>query len=153
MSMLIYYVPFRHLHQVLHTLTAIPPSQAAPNLIILAHKCDLLKTSASAGLSPEQVAINRVRTVLERELEKRRASQSGGVGIEGLGAEGEETSEMGGLECSGPSGGAFKFAEWEGGEIEFLGTSVSVGRKLDDEQEKGDVHPLAGFVQWLEELP
>lgn len=75
------------------------------------------------------------------------------MGIEGLGAEEEETSELGGLECSGPSGGVFKFAEWEGGEVEFLGTSVTVGRKLDDGQEKDGVHPLMEFVQWLEQLP
>lgn len=132
-------------------MTSIPPSQPAPALAILAHKVDLLRTSASTGQSPDQVAVTRVRTVLERELEKRRVSQSGGVGMEGLGEEGEETSEMGGLECSGPSGGVFKFAEWEGGEVELLGTSVTVGSRFGEE-EKSAVHPLTAFVQWLNDL-
>ncbi|THH13863.1 hypothetical protein EW146_g6401 [Bondarzewia mesenterica] len=125
-----------HLHHVLHSLVTIPPSQTPPSLLILAHKCDLLKTSGTS--TPDQLAVNRVRTILERELEKRRASETGGVGIEGLGADGGESSELGGLECSGASGGAFKFAEWEGGEVDFVGTSVSVGKSLAVEDEKAD---------------
>lgn len=90
-----------------------------------------------------------MKTILERELEKRRASQSGGVGVEGLGAEGER-SDMGGLECSGPGGGAFKFAEWEGGEIDFLGTSVKVGSDIGGEKsEQGD--GLDVFREWVNE--
>ena len=144
----------RHLHRVLHTLVSIPPSQTPPSLLLLAHKFDLLKTSnTSASGSPDQLAVNRVRTVLERELEKRRASQTGGVGIEGLGEEGVDVSELGGLECSGASGGAFKFAEWEGGEVEFIGTSVSVGKALMSESEKSDSNGLSGLLQWLESLP
>jgi signal recognition particle receptor subunit beta len=50
------------------------------------------------------------------------------VGVDGLGAEGER-SDMGGLECSGNSG--FKFDEWEGGEVVFIGTCVQVGEKGD----------------------
>jgi signal recognition particle receptor subunit beta len=64
-----------------------------------------------------------VKTILERELEKRRESQNGGVGVEGLGEEGERT-DMGGLDCGEKEGSAFKFDEWEGGDISFLGTSV-----------------------------
>ena len=97
--------------------------------------------------------MNRVRSVLERELEKRRISQTGSVGMEGLGAEGEEASELGGLECGGPSGGVFKFSEWEGGEIEFLGTHVGLWEKLDVEDEKtGDGKGVAELVQWIENL-
>ncbi|KAF9819789.1 hypothetical protein IEO21_01880 [Rhodonia placenta] len=111
-----------HLHQVLHAITSLPPSRPTPALLIVAHKSDLLKPTAQA--TPDQLAINRVRTILERELERRRASQAGGVGIEGLGAEGAE-SELGGLECSGA--GEFKFENWEGGDVSFVGTYVAVG--------------------------
>ncbi|KAI0054016.1 P-loop containing nucleoside triphosphate hydrolase protein [Auriscalpium vulgare] len=142
-----------HLHKVLHAITSLPPSHTPPALLILAHKSDLLKTgAASAAAVPDQLAINRVRTVLERELEKRRVSQSGAVGIEGLGADGEESSEGAGLECNGPSGGSFKFAEWEGGEVEFLGTSVAVGEKVSAEEKSGG-KGISELSQWLEELP
>jgi len=70
------------------------------------------------------MAINRVKSILERELEKRRLSQSGGVNVEGLGEEGERT-DMGGLECGEKEGSTFKFDEWEGGEIVFLGTTTA----------------------------
>ncbi|KAI0345320.1 hypothetical protein BDW22DRAFT_1325684 [Trametopsis cervina] len=136
-----------HLHQVLHVLTSLPPSQSQPAFAILAHKCDTLKASAAA--TAEQLAINRVRTVLERELEKRRTSHAGGVGIESLGAEGEEGSELAGLECSG--NGEFKFAEWEGGEVSFFGTSVSVGKAVSLESEKAQ-DGLAPLREWLVEL-
>lgn len=92
------------------------------------------------------MAINRVRSVLERELERRRVAQAGGVGIEGLGSgdspDSEDTeSGMGGLECSNPQEG-FKFANWEGGEIAFLGTSTVPSEK---EKEGG----LASFQEWI----
>ena len=120
----------RHLHHVLHAITSLPPTQSRPTLVILAHKTDLLKVGASSN-SVSEVAINRVRVILERELEKRRVSQSGGVGVESLGAEGEGM-EMGGLECSGAAGGAFKFNEWEGGDVEFVSTWVKVGEVKDE---------------------
>jgi signal recognition particle receptor subunit beta len=116
--------------------------------MILAHKSDLLKIGSSSATTPSTQAINRVKTILERELEKRRASQSGGVGVEGLGAEGEPL-DMGGLECSGSGGGAFRFAEWEGGEVEFLGTFVKVGTEADDEK-NGD--GLEAFCEWMDEI-
>lgn len=110
----------------------------------------MLKATAQA--TPDQLAINRVRTVLERELEKRRASQAGGVGIEGLGAEDSE-SELGGLECGGS--GEFRFDAWEGGEIAFVGTSVNSkvqqqAKSVSDE--KSDDTGLAPLVRWIEEL-
>ncbi|EKM55187.1 uncharacterized protein PHACADRAFT_255640 [Phanerochaete carnosa HHB-10118-sp] len=135
-----------HLHQVLHTLTSLPPSQVPPAFTIVAHKCDLLKASTNA--TSEQLAINRVRTILERELDKRKASHAGGVGMESLGAEGEEGAELGGLECSGNE---FKFAEWEGGEVAFIGTSVAVGKAAVVDGEKRD--GLSDFRDWLVELP
>jgi len=136
-----------HLHHILHAITSLPPSREAPALLILAHKCDLMKSGTSSG-SPSEIAISRVRTILERELEKRREAQSNGMGIEGLGAEGER-SDMGGLDCSGP-GGIFKFADWEGGEIDFAGTWVNVGERKD---ENGvDVDGLASLRSWLEQI-
>ncbi|EPS93312.1 hypothetical protein FOMPIDRAFT_1136422 [Fomitopsis schrenkii] len=137
-----------HLHQILHAVTSLPPSRPTPALVIVAHKADMLKATAQA--TPDQLAINRVRTVLERELEKRRASQAGGVGIEGLGAEDTE-SELGGLECGGS--GEFRFDTWEGGEIAFVGTSVKVQKAQSASNEKSDDESgLAPLVQWIEEL-
>ncbi|KAG1756615.1 signal recognition particle receptor beta subunit-domain-containing protein [Suillus paluster] len=137
-----------HLHYVLHAITSLPPSHLAPSLLILAHKCDLMKTAASSGSSTD-VAISRVRTILERELEKRREAQSSGMGVEGLGAEGER-SDMGGLDCSSPRG-IFKFADWEGGEVDFAGTWANVG-ELKDEEKGTDTDGLASLRSWLEQL-
>jgi signal recognition particle receptor subunit beta len=128
---------------------SLPPSQPAPALLILAHKCDLLSVTASSG-PPEQLAVNRVRTVLERELEKRRQSQAGGMGVESLGGEGDG-SELSGLECSGSGGGTFRFADWEGGEVVFLGTSVAA--KEDGEKPSPGGGGLDALQHWLEELP
>jgi signal recognition particle receptor subunit beta len=144
----------RYLHQILHAIVTIPPSQNPPAILILAHKCDLLKTgSVSATSSIKQLATNRVRTVLERELEKRRRSHTGGVTIDELGAEGEDRSELGGLDCNGPPGETFKFTEWEGGDVDFRATWVNVGEVVDLEDEKstsGDgIKCLTG---WLEAL-
>ncbi|TCD62176.1 hypothetical protein EIP91_007259 [Steccherinum ochraceum] len=138
-----------HLHLILHALTSLPPSQTAPAFAIIAHKCDLLKATASA--SADQLAIGRVRTVLERELDKRRASHAGGVGVESLGSEEEGSSELGGLECTG--GGEFKFDQWEGGEVTFVGSSVIVGKESGVESEKASSSiGLSSFREWLEEL-
>jgi len=135
-----------HLHIILNALTSLPPSQVLPSLLILAHKSDLLKAGTGAAATPEILAVNRVKTILERELEKRRVSQSGGVGVEGLGEEGERT-EMGGLECTGEKG-VFNFDNWEGGEVVFLGTSVKVGKRLDDEKAGAD---LSSLREWMED--
>ncbi|KAG1891177.1 signal recognition particle receptor beta subunit-domain-containing protein [Suillus subluteus] len=101
-----------HLHHVLNAITSLPPSHLSPALLILANKCDLMKTATSSG-SPTEVAISRVRTILEQ-------AQSSGMGVEGLGAEGER-SDMGGLDCSS-------------GEVDFAGTWVNVGELKDDEK-------------------
>jgi len=135
-----------HLHVVLHAITSLPPTQSRPTLLILAHKIDLLKVGASSN-STSDVAITRVRTILERELEKRRVSQSGVVGVESLGEEGEGT-EMGGLECSGAGGGTFKFSEWEGGDVEFVSTWVKVGEAEDEKSQDG----LEDLKDWLSQL-
>ena len=136
----------RHLHNLLHTLTSLPPSQTLPFVLILAHKADLIPSGTAAFGA---LAVNRVKTVLERELQKRRASQSGGVFVEGLGAEGQK-SELGGLETTGPVGGAFKFEDWEGGEIIFMGTSASVGKQGRNAEKVHEIG-LSSLWDWLNE--
>jgi signal recognition particle receptor subunit beta len=118
--------------------------------VIAAHKADLIK-SAAGGLSPSQLAINRVRSVLERELERRRVAQAGGVSVEGTGA--EET--LGGLDCA--PGQPFRFADWEGGEVAFVGTwtvpgTAAPGEKVQDEKTQTTADGLADLRAWFEEL-
>ncbi|KAI6118828.1 signal recognition particle receptor beta subunit-domain-containing protein [Pisolithus croceorrhizus] len=137
-----------HMHHVFHAITSLPPSQPTPKVLVLAHKTNLVKTGVSSS-SVTEVAIARVRTVLERELEKRKASQAGGVGVESMDAESE--SELGGLECGGTAGSAFKFSEWDGGEVDFIGTWIEVGEEKYGE-EKGDQDGLRGLKDWLEQL-
>lgn len=90
-----------------------------------------------------------MKTILERELEKRRASQTGGVGVEGLGAEDEKT-EMGGLEC-GDGTGVFKFDDWEGGEVSFVSTYVRPGKASSDDEKSGNDDGLSDLRNWLED--
>jgi signal recognition particle receptor subunit beta len=144
-----YINPFssRHLHHILHAVTSLPPSHSPPSLLILAHKADLLKAASSA--SSDVLAVNRVKNILERELEKRRVSHSGGVGVEGLGEEGEQY-EMGGLDRSSGRKGEFKFDDWEGGDISFIGTSLRVGMLVED-QEKSEQEGLSLLLEWLDE--
>ena len=137
-----------HLHTVMHALTSLPPSQALPSLLVLAHKTDLLKGVSGSG-DADALAVNRVKTILERELEKRRASQASGVAVEDLGAEGESV-EMGGLECSG--GGAFRFADWEGGEVAFGSTSTKSSEKQDAEKAGSVSLGLNALTDWLSSL-
>jgi len=143
-----------HLHRILHAVSVIPPSKKPPAILLLAHKCDLLKTgSISATSSLEQLAINRVRAVLERELDKRRRLHTGSVAIDELGAEGEDNSELGGLDCTGPPGESFKFAEWEGGEVDFVGSWVTVGERVELDDEKGTGgEGIQGLLGWLQGL-
>lgn len=139
----------RHLHTVMHALTSLPPSQALPSLLVLAHKTDLLKGATGGAGDADALAVNRVKTILERELEKRRASQASGVVVEDLGAEGESV-EMGGLECSG--GGAFRFADWEGGEVAFVSTSTKLSEKQDAEKAGSVSAGLNALTDWLSSL-
>ncbi|KIY43472.1 hypothetical protein FISHEDRAFT_10799, partial [Fistulina hepatica ATCC 64428] len=132
-----------HLHSVMNTIVSLPPSQTLPQLVILAHKSDLLRTGAGVG---DDLAINRVKVILERELEKRRLSQTA-VGVESLGEEGER-SEFGGLDCSGP-GGVFRFSEWDGGQVVFLSTSCPRLKGTENEPEKQDTNGLESLLDWL----
>ncbi|KAK2466714.1 hypothetical protein APHAL10511_000972 [Amanita phalloides] len=135
-----------HLHHVLHAITSLSPPQSPP-LLILVHKVDLLKTLSSAPGHAADLVITRVKTILERELEKRRAVQSNSVGVEGLGEEGEGF-ELGGLDCGENAANAFKFDEWEGGEITFLATWLHIQAPVSEKGEAG----LASLTDWLEEF-
>ncbi|KAL1740293.1 signal recognition particle receptor beta subunit-domain-containing protein [Schizophyllum fasciatum] len=126
-----------HLHAVLRDLIHLPPSHSTPALLILAHKADLLKAGSPA------LAAGRVRTVLERELERRRAA---GVAVEGLAGVGSADDAGGGaagdgLECAG--GGVFSFDAWKGGEVVFLGSAAPVGQE-------GALAGLGELEGWLE---
>ncbi|KAF8236225.1 P-loop containing nucleoside triphosphate hydrolase protein [Tricholoma matsutake] len=136
-----------HLHHIFHSVVSLPPSHTPPSLLILAHKVDLLKTTSS--MTPDANAITRVRNVLERELEKRRVAQSGDVGVEGLGEEGGQF-EMGGLDRGSGRKGDFRFDDWEGGDITFIGSSLRFGKEVED-PEKGAQEGLLSFRNWLEE--
>ncbi|KAJ3541357.1 hypothetical protein NMY22_g3918 [Coprinellus aureogranulatus] len=142
-----------HLHLILHAVTSFPPSQTPPQLLILCNKADLL--GKSTGSSPSTLAINRVRTILERELEKRRVSTAGGVAVEGLGEDekdgGEGQGEMGGLECGTDGNAPFRFEEWEGGDVVFLGSSAKEKKSGTDEKVGDEVDGLAELRDWLEE--
>ena len=140
------YHNLRHLHQIFHAITSLPPSQTPPPIIILAHKFDLLSSPAQGSA----LAVSRVRTILERELEKRRSSQAGGVGVGQLGEDEGGETEMGGLECSGGPGAGFKFKDWDGGEVEILGSSITANKSEDPEKA---LDGLAELTQWLQDLP
>lgn len=153
----------RYLHQVLHAITSLPPTHSLPPLLIMAHKADLLSASSAVSSQQDRVslAVARVRTVLERELDVRRAAQAGGVGVEGLGAEGEET-ELGGLDCNGGTANApFRFADWDGGVVSFVGTwlprPTQTGSHVDTNdkeltEKSASATGLEGLREWLDDL-
>lgn len=124
------YVNFhRHLHLIMHAISNLPASHKLPTLLVLAHKADLLKTTSTTNeVTSGTHALNRVRTVLERELEKRKTVQTNGLGVEKLGEDAEKSDVMGGLECSGPT---FTFDHWEGGECLLIATSSKTEGGLD----------------------
>ncbi|KIO26271.1 hypothetical protein M407DRAFT_243819, partial [Tulasnella calospora MUT 4182] len=167
-----------HLHQVLHAISSLPPSQATPPLLIHAHKSDLLvvrsntpSSSVSTKSQTRQLAIDRTRTILERELEKRRKAGQAGVNVEGMGAvvgggSGEESWDgVSGLECSGSkdgSAGTFKFEDWDGGEVSFSAGWVDVVRddgitQVENEKRKldaeGEEDGLGTLREWIASLP
>ena len=56
---------------------------------------------------------------------------------------------MGGLECGEKEGSIFKFDDWEGGDVTFLGTSTVPNASQSDEKTGGgsDLGPLQ---EWIE---
>jgi len=149
----------------------------AVKLVLVAHKSDLINvgTMAAAGTSyaaavsgsatekksPSQpqsqtkgeIAVNRVRSILERELTKRASDLRNSVSIEGLGSD-QPSSSLGdqgvidsssgltGLECVSGAAGVkegFKFTNWEYGEVDFVSSWVEVSRQeFDNEDTSGD---------------
>ncbi|KAA1479209.1 P-loop containing nucleoside triphosphate hydrolase protein [Dentipellis sp. KUC8613] len=135
-----------HLHLVLNALVSLPPSVPVPPVLILAHKCDALTNSKISGISGLQdLAVTRVRTVLERELEMRRISEKGAVGVEDMEADRGNTSDVGSLDYCNASGGTFRFTQWEGSMVDFLGTTLGIG-SIEETSHNG----LHGLTQWLQ---
>ena len=75
------------------------------------------------------------------------------MGIESLGGGEGDNPEVSGLECSGVgSGGVFRFSDWEGGQVTFLGTSIlRTGEKVQDEK-AGNIGGLERLQQRLSDL-
>jgi signal recognition particle receptor subunit beta len=70
-----------------------------------------------------------------------------------LGAEGEDNTELGGLDCTGPPGETFKFADWEGGNIDFVGSWVRVGEWVEVKEGKESGEEGTGrLLTWLDQL-
>ncbi|KAK0450950.1 P-loop containing nucleoside triphosphate hydrolase protein [Armillaria borealis] len=128
-----------HLHIIMDSIVNLSSTQKTPSLVIVAHKTDLLKNMAgSVNASSDALAINRVKTVLERELEKRREAQSGE----------EEKTELGGLECAGTAK-TFRFSDWEGTEVHFIATSVKQSAKGVDDEKSGPQIGLGSLQELL----
>ena len=154
-----------HLQLVMQGLLAADESgRGTVPLLVLGHKADMLpKTFGGVNA---QAAVQRVRTILERELERRRrgaASGAGGMAELGEGEGGGESGVGAGLDITGDEKDAFTFEKWEGGEVDVRATWVDVkrsndGHTTDDEEhegEKGEVKSedgLAGLVQWIVDL-
>lgn len=145
-------------------LAADESGRGSVPLLVLGHKADMLP-KAFGGVNA-QAAVQRVRTILERELERRRrGAASGAGGMAALGEEegGGENGVGAGLDITGDEKEVFTLEKWEGGEVGVRATWVDVkrssdGHTTDDEEhegEKGDVKSedgLAGLVQWIVDL-
>lgn len=145
-------------------LAADESGRGSVPLLVLGHKADMLPKTF--GAVNAQAAVQRVRTILERELERRRrGAASGAGGMAALGEEegGGENGVGAGLDITGDEKEAFTLEKWEGGEVDVRATWVNVkrssdGHTTDDEEhegEKGGVKSedgLAGLVQWIVDL-
>ncbi|KAI5474917.1 signal recognition particle receptor subunit beta [Pseudohyphozyma bogoriensis] len=70
-----------HLHLLLTLLSILPPTGEPPKLLILLTKSDLLPTprsSTTTSTNPHSQLIERAKTSLSRELDRRRASSTSG---------------------------------------------------------------------------
>jgi len=56
---------------------------------------------------------------------------------------------MGGLECGEKEGSTFKFDDWEGGDVVFLGTSAVPNASQSDEKTAGE-NGLGPLQEWIE---
>jgi len=74
------------------------------------------------------------------------------MGIESLGGGEGDNTEISGLECSGVGGGVFRFSDWEGGEVTFLGTSTSKPGEKDQDEKADDIGGLKSLRQRLSDL-
>ena len=165
-----------HLQLVMQGLLAADGRGRGPApLLVLGHKADLLpKTSAAGGVNA-QAAVQRVRAILERELERRRRGAAATSGVGGMAALGEEEtggagSGVGaGLDIAGDEKEVFRFDKWEGGEVEVRASWVDVkrssnGHTTDDDEEHEHEHEhghdgekgeekgedgLAEVVEWI----
>jgi signal recognition particle receptor subunit beta len=54
---------------------------------------------------------------------------------------------MGGLDRGSGTKGDFRFEDWEGGDITFIGSSL----RFEKDPEKGEQEGLLPFREWLEE--
>ena len=132
-------------------------------LLVLGHKADLLPKK-SGGVNA-QAAVQRVKTILERELERRRRGAASGAG--GMAALGEEegggTGVGAGLDITGDGKEGFKFEKWEGGEVDVRASWVDVkrstdGHTTDEEEHEGEKGQAKGedglseVVQWVVDL-
>ena len=147
---------------MLHILSSLPYERAQPQLVIHAHKCDLLvvksntpSSSVSTKSRARGLAKERVKAVLERELEKRAKAARIGVSVD-TEEGGEGATAMGGLECLGGDG-PFRFDKWEGGDIDFTGGWVDVVRDdgivLSKPSADSEEDGLEELKEWLEALP
>ena len=151
-------------------------------LLVLGHKTDLLSKPAGGANVNAQAAVQRVRTILERELERRRRGAAAG-GMAALGedeAGGESGSGSGvgaGLDITGDEEDGFRFEKWEGGEVDVRAGWVDIKRssdghghttdeeehegegegdkgeeKRDEKREEKREDGLAEVVQWIVDL-
>jgi len=154
----------RHLHLVLRAIASLPPSRSSnpPPVVIHAHKADLLSSSSPATPPTQQtldLAKDRVRTVLERELDKRRKTFAKDVRFEGLGADAGVGDDSGGsgLDCA-TEDGTFRFDRWEAGNVEFSAGWVEVVREdgitstSSEKEKETEGGSLRELKEWLDEL-
>jgi signal recognition particle receptor subunit beta len=71
------------------------------------------------------------------------------MGIESLGGGEGDNMGISGLECGSAGDGIFKFSDWEGGEVAFLGTSIS---QTGEKEKASNIGGLEGLQQWLMDL-
>ena len=125
------------MHKILNSLSNLPPSIQAPPLLLLGHKADLLPLASTSkekgkGSPNTNLAISRLKTILERELEKRRLSA-----LTTTNADTENDPDAADGEGDGTSGldigekGPFTFEKWWG-EIDILGSYI----KFDEDEDK-----------------